>query len=310
MCPIEVLDPGFFTSVQDLGRRGWQQSGVPISGAMDPFALAAANTLVGNAPGEAGLEFTLGSLVLRAHEDGLVAAAGRGFRLEINGWEIPLWMSAVVRRGWIIRVVHTGNGWGCLAFSGGLAVPEVMGSRSTYIKGGFGGLNGRFLRAGDLLDLLPMTPPFDLAARSLPASRRPPYGDDLTIGVIPGPQADAFTSETLAAFYQGAYTISQASDRMGFRLDGLPLQHIAGADILSEGTLPGCIQVPGNGQPIVLMRDCQTTGGYPKIATIIQADLPLLAQLPPGSGQVRFAPVDLETAQTLYHQRWLNLTRI
>ncbi|HPH94244.1 MAG TPA: biotin-dependent carboxyltransferase family protein [Anaerolineaceae bacterium] len=310
MCPIEVLDPGFFTSIQDLGRRSWQQCGVPISGAMDPLALASANTLVGNPAGAAGLEWTLGGLALRAHEDTLVAAAGRGFRLEINGWEIPLWMSAVVRRGWTVRVYHTGSGWGYLAFSGGLAVPEVMGSRSTYIKGGFGGLDGRFLQAGDLVDLNPASPSPELAARSLPVNRRPSYSDDLTIGVIPGPKADAFTSETLAAFYQSTYTISQVSDRMGFCLDGPPLQHISGADILSEGTLPGCIQVPGNGQPIVLMRDCQTTGGYTKIATVIQADLPLLAQLPPGSGQVRFKPVTLETAHALHALRWQNATQI
>jgi biotin-dependent carboxylase-like uncharacterized protein len=305
-----VLDPGFLTTVQDLGRVGYERFGVPVSGAMDRLALMAANLLVGNPPGAAGLEAALVGPALQAGAGCLVAAAGRGFALEVGGRALPLWMAAWVRAGESVALRAAGEGgWGYLAVSGGIGVPSVMGSRATYLRGSFGGLAGRALAAGDALpEGEPAEMPGELyarAGRELPSSLRPHYSDTPTLDVILGPQAALFGLATLETFLGSAYALTLACDRMGYRLSGPPAAPLPGTELLSEGISLGAVQVPGDGQPIVLMADRQTAGGYAKIAVVTSASLPLLAQCPPGRGVVRFRAVAVEEAQA----QWRNLIR-
>jgi antagonist of KipI len=310
MMALTVLDPGLLTTVQDLGRTGCQHLGVPVSGAMDRFAMVAANRLVGNPPAAAGLEALWLGPALRTESDCLVAAAGAGFTLEVDGRSFPLWLAVYVRRGQVLRLVAGEPGgipgcWGYLTVAGGLDVPQVLGSRATYLRGGFGGIKGRPLQVGDVLPF-GGPPPGELAAgagRSLVAAYRPAYGERPTLEVILGPQAGAFTPGGLAAFLEGEYAVSLVSDRMGYRLEGPPIEHGSPADILSEPVALGAVQVPADGQPLVLLADRQTAGGYTKIATVVSADLPVLVQSPPGEGRLHFRTTSLEAAQS----RWLSL---
>jgi biotin-dependent carboxylase-like uncharacterized protein len=298
---LSVLSPGPLTTVQDLGRVGYEKYGVPPSGAMDWFALRAANRLVGNPTGAAGLEFTLQAPVLQAAGDCLVAASGRGFKLYIQGRLVGLWRAAFVRRGEVIYFAADGDpGWGYLAAAGGIHVPVVMGSRSTYLRGGFGGCQGRVLQEGEVLPLGRSAENwFALAGGWLPPDKIPPYGGS-TIPVILGPQEDYFTPQAVDTFLSSQYAVSAASDRMGYRLSGPPIDHSGRGELISEGIATGSVQIPPDGQPIVLLSDRPTTGGYPKIATVTQAGLPLLVQAMPGAGQVRFSVVSLKAARAAY----------
>ncbi len=303
---LEILSPGFLTTIQDLGRHGTERFGVPVSGAMDAFALRAANSLVGNSPDAAGLEFTLQAPVLRAWEDCLLAAAGPSVRLWVDGRRLPPWMAVFVRRGWRVQL-EIGAGWGYLAAAGGVDTPPVMGSRATYVRAGLGGLDGRALQAGDMLPLGQPAPRaadfFSRAGTRLPPSALPydPPGEAcVTLDAIPGPQEEAFTPTAVQVFYESEYILSVQSDRMGYRLEGPLLEHAAPADILSEGVALGAVQVPADGRPIILLADRQTTGGYTKIATLASASLPRLVQCPPGEGQVRFRRVSVEQAQAAW----------
>lgn len=305
MTQFITLDPGFLTTVQDLGRQGCERGGVPVSGAMDRLALMAANALVGNPPNAAGLEFALSGPVFQPSGGGcLVAASGRGFSLRVGGRAIPLWMAAWVRAGESISLQASGSGWGYLAVGGGIDVPLVMGSRATYLRGGFGGLEGRSLQAGDRLAVGPGGS-YELAGQELPDEQRPAYSDQPTLDVILGPQERAFSEAGLAAFLGEEYTLTNACDRMGYRLAGPRIAALKGADVFSEGIPLGAVQVPGDGQPIVLMADRQTTGGYTKIGVVSSASLPLLAQCPPGAGKVRFRAVSVEEAQ----QKWRGMVK-
>lgn len=310
---LTLLSQPFLATVQDLGRVGFERLGVPVSGAMDSFALRAANRLVGNPPGAAALELALMGVEGVLSQPGLVAVTGFQWRLEVGGRSIPAWMAAYARAGEVIRVrAPEGGGWGYLAFSGGIDVPPVMGSRSTYLRGGFGGLEGRALRAGDNLPLgngLPVGQMMARAGLSLPPHLRPAYANPVTLRVLPAPQADWFDDAAWSAFLSSAYTLSPTSDRMGYRFEGAPIPPTTGGELLSEGVVMGALQVPGNGQPLALMADRQTAGGYPKIAVVISADLPLLAQLPPG-GQARFALTTLPEAQSAYRALLAGLERV
>ncbi len=310
---FEVLDGGLSTTVQDLGRYGYERFGVPVAGAMDSFALRAANRLVGNRPGAAALETTVDGPHLRATEKCLIAVTGADLGLRVHGWSLPPWMAIFVRRGWEIR--FDGRRSGCrayLAVAGGIDVPPVMGSRSTYLRGGWGGFGGRPLDRGDVLDFGLGSAEVDfirLAARSFPAEHVPPYSDRPEIRVVLGPQCsqdasggDHFTGQGVATFLSSVYAVGPASDRMGCRLVGPSIEHRGSGEIISEGVPLGAVQVPPDGQPIVMMADRQTTGGYPKIATVIGADLPLLAQCLPGQSEVRFRAVDVEQAQGAYRE--------
>jgi biotin-dependent carboxylase-like uncharacterized protein len=327
--PLHVLEPGFLTTVQDLGRPGSERFGAPAGGAMDRLALMAANALVGNPPGAAGLEFALLGPVLQVGDAAagglLLAAAGRGFRLEIGeprteqrdmprteqrgGRGVPLWMAAWVRRGETITLHAEGGGWGYLAVGGGIVVPEVLGARSTYLRGGFGGLEGRALQASDALPVGIAAGSYELAGCEVPDALRPPYSDHPVLDVILGPQQAAFTPAAIENLLNEEYALTAACDRMGYRLQGPPLAHQGAADLLSEGIPLGAVQVPGDGQPIVLMADRQTTGGYPKIAVVTSASLPLLAQCPPGGGSVRFRAVSVAEAQEKWRRvQWTRST--
>jgi biotin-dependent carboxylase-like uncharacterized protein len=299
------------TTVQDMGRYGYERFGIPVAGAMDPFAQRAANTLVGNPWGKAGLEITLTGPILRATEDCLIAVTGADLTPRVKGREILLWMAVFVRRGWIID--FAGRRTGCrayLAVAGGIDVPLVMGSRSTYLRGGFGGFEGRALRQGDLLAVGPTRLDlFALAGRSIGADFLPPYSEEPQVEVILGPQDDYFTEEGLAAFLSGQYKVSSTADRMGYRLQGPPIAHRETADIISDGIALGAVQVPADEQPIVMMADRQTTGGYPKIATVVSADIPLLAQCLPGKSSVSFKATTIEVAQLRYRKMIADLER-
>ncbi len=302
---LEVLEGGLLTTLQDRGRYGWEQYGVPVAGAMDPFALQAANAIVGNDLGEAALEITIVGPRLLARSGCLIAVAGADFDLRVDGVPAPLWQALWLPAGSVVE--FGGRRSGCrayLAVAGGFAVAPVLGSRSTYLRGGFGGFAGRALRAGDILPLRePAAGHPALAGRPLPAVDLPSYTDEPTVRVVLGPQADRFTPEGVATLLESVYEVGPNSDRMGCRLRGPGIAHRAGADIVSDGIALGSVQVPGDGQPIVLMADRQTTGGYTKIATVIGADVPLLAQCVPGASRVRFAAVSLAEAVRLRRQQ-------
>jgi len=301
---LEVLEPGLLTTVQDLGRYGYERYGVPVSGAMDQFALRAANLLVGNPPHAAALEITLAGPTLRATDKCLIAVTGADLSLRVNDWEMPPWMAIFVRQGWTITFGDRKSGCRAyLAVAGGIDVMPIMGSRSTYLSGGFGGVEGRALRQGDVIPVGVV--PFHLperAGRSFPSNLVPDYSDAPEIHVVLGPQDDYFTDEGMATFLSGEYQVGPTSDRMGYRLQGPEIAHKGRADIISDGIPLGAVQVPANRQPIVMMADRQTTGGYPKIATVISADIPLLAQCLPGQSTVRFEAIGVEEAQSRYRR--------
>jgi len=296
---LEVLDPGLLTTVQDAGRKGWARYGIPPSGPLDTAAFAAANALVDNPPDAAALEITLAGPTLRVSRECLIAVCGADFELWVGTLPVPLWHAVYVRAGRLITFgVRRSGARAYLAISGGIALPPFLGSRSTYLPGGFGGLDGRALRAGDRLPLGVMRAR-DLpqgAGRVWPVQRRPPYTPQPTLRVLLGPQDDAFTAEGLATLLNSAYRITPQADRMGARLQGPTVAHRGLAGVVSDGVVVGSVQVPPDGQPIVMLADHQTTGGYPKIATVLRADLPLLAQCLPGH-YVRFAAVTLTEAQ-------------
>jgi len=282
--------------------------GVPLSGAMDPSALRIANGLVGNGPGAAAIEITWGGFRAEFIKDGLFAVTGADVEVAINGEAVPMWTTGRASRGDVLTIGHASRGLrSYLALSGGIEVPLVMGSRSTYIRGGFGGLHGRALAKGDIIEV-GLASRTDARHRRAPAGVIPLYGDQPTLRVVPGPQEDLITREGIAAFLSEPYTVTERCDRMGIFLKGPKITHRQGPDIISDGTIPGSVQVPGSGWPTLLGADCQTTGGYVKIATVISADLPLVAQLVPGA-HVRFAAVSLMEAREIYLKRELQLRR-
>lgn len=295
---LEILEAGGLLTVQDAGRRGWGKFGVPASGPMDWFAHRAANLLAGNHPESAALEIGFGEATLRAHGDCVIAVTGAGFVASTYAWTFPLWNSFYARSGWLVRVIkHGGGNWAYLAAAGGFEIESMLGSRSTFVRAGL----GKNLQAGDMLKIgKPARSLDDLSARTLPEEKRPVYNPSPTIEVIQGPQSDWFTHEGLGIFLNGEYIISESSDRMGYRLEGSAIPHTRRADLLSEGMTMGSIQVPANGQPIVMMADSPTTGGYPKIANVITADLPLLAQVTPRAGNIRFKMTTIKKAQSKY----------
>jgi biotin-dependent carboxylase-like uncharacterized protein len=294
---LRVVTPGLHTTVQDLGRLGYQKIGVPVSGALDGPGLVLANALVGNDAGAAALEMLLGGPTLEVAADSVrVALAGAGAWLEIGGRALAAWQSVALARGEVFRVV-LGEEAACayLAVEGGIAVPLVLGSAATYARGGFGGLDGRALRAGDVV-------PLAVAQARQRAELRLPQPPDAAraapIRLVLGPQLEFFTDAAVAVLLEGEFRISPQSDRMGMRLDGPRLAHRAGWDIVSDAIPTGAIQVPGSGQAILLLADHQTTGGYPKIATVVSADLPVVGRRRPGD-PIRFAAVTVEEAEEL-----------
>jgi antagonist of KipI len=297
---LQIVEINGLATIQDSGRRGWRQFGVPGSGPMDSFAFHAANALVGNAVECAEVEIGLGDITLQATQDCVLAVTGLGYQLSVYIWEFPLWGSFFVRAGWKIQLNKMESGmWAYLAVPGGVQTPSILGSRSTYLRGAFGGLEGRQLQAGDRITAASHFS-YELAGRTLPEEVRPNYPEDPSVGVILGPQRDYFTDESIETFLSSEYSLSLLSDRMGYRLEGPPLTRRSNKELISEGMISGAIQVPSNGLPIVMMADGPTTGGYPKIGTVVSADLPLLAQCTPKKSRIRFQEVTVEEAQKNY----------
>ncbi|MDO9387557.1 MAG: biotin-dependent carboxyltransferase family protein [Thiobacillus sp.] len=296
---IEVLHAGLCDLVMDPGRPGWGALGVPVGGAADPAALAAANRLVGNDAAAAGLEITLKGPSLRFPLGGVVALAGARFAATRSSGAVVVWgETLVLAAGETLNLEQVESGCRCwLALRGGLAVPPVMGSRSTFLPGGFGGYRGRALRAGDVLASSATVGALRLLRARAPASER-----DAPLRVVAGPQAGQFDDAGLLAFFAGNYRVEAASDRRGLRLGGLAVTH-ARAELPSQGVLPGAVQVPPDGRPIILGWDGPVTGGYPVIAGVIAADMAKLAQLRPGDA-VRFATIELARAQSLAAEQW------
>ena len=298
---LHVVAPGLLTTVQDRGRVGYQHLGVPVSGALDPVSLQAANLLVGNAPGAGALEVAcLGPTLAVEADDVRIAVVGATAFIEIlpdatatRGRRVAPMQSMRLRRGEALRIgALTGATVLYVAVEGGFDIAPVLGSVSTDIRGGIGGWQGRALAAGDRLPLrlAQAGDRGEVCLESFAVRPRP------RIRVIKGPQDDHFADREVAAFLDSEYTVGPSADRMGMRLTGRTLQHSRGFDIASDGIAPGSIQVPGSGQPIVLLADRQTTGGYPKIATVISADLTALARLPVGT-RIAFEAVTVEAAE-------------
>jgi biotin-dependent carboxylase-like uncharacterized protein len=303
---LQVAAPGLLTTIQDRGRVGFQHLGVPVSGALDPVSLQAANLLVGNAPHAGALEVACMGPTLIAEADSVrVAVAGANAAIEIlsdvnasAGQRVAPLQSIRLRRGEALRIgALTGATVLYVAVEGGFDIAPVLGSVSTDIRGGIGGWQGRALAAGDRLPLgqAQADERGEVCLEGFSARPRP------RVRVIKGPQDDHFSDREVAAFLDSEYTVGPSADRMGMRLTGRAIKHSRGFDIASDGVALGSIQVPGNGAPIVLLADRQTTGGYPKIATVISADLPALARLPVGS-KVSFEAVTVEAAQAAHRE--------
>jgi len=293
---LRVLRPGPHDTVQDLGRHGYRAYGMPSSGAADWASLVAGNLLVGNPPTAAALESTLVGPVLRV-EGGEVflAVTGAPCTPRVDGSPVPCWTVLCLRPGQTLKLgsCHLGcRMYVCVA--GGIETPEVMESRSTYVPGEIGGLDGRKLAEGDCLPV-GMNSQGARVGRTLRPEFRPQMKEPWTLRAVRGPDDDAFLPESVSQFFSGTYRVSPASDRMGCRLEGPVLRHAGDAEIVSEGVIPGTVQVPGSGLPMLLLSDCQTTGGYPRIATVIRADMWAAGQLRPGDA-VRFCEVSVEQA--------------
>jgi biotin-dependent carboxylase-like uncharacterized protein len=297
---LEVLTPGLHTTVQDLGRTGFRAIGVPVSGALDGTALRLANLLVGNPPTAAGLEILLNGPTLKIAAGGVrLALAGADAALVVDGrpaGPVPAWRSLRLARGAVVAIrVGRGAACCCLALEGGIAIEPVLGSLSTCARAGIGGLAGRPLRAGDFVPLA-----CDNAAErpELHLPEPPPAMAEAPVRVVLGPQRDCFAADAVETLLGAEYRVSPNADRMGMRLDGPPLRHRHGWDIVSDAIATGTIQVPGSGQPILLLADHQTTGGYPKIATVASIDLPVVGRRRPGD-RLRFVAVSVEEAEEL-----------
>ena len=303
MSTFEVVEGGFYTTVQDLGRYGFQRYGVPVSGAMDPYALRLANILLGNEEDAAAMEMTLVGPKLEFLEDTTIALSGANLAPRLNGRPAPMWRAFRVQRGSLLTFDGPMVGKQTyLALPGGIDVPLQMGSRSTYVRAGIGGHEGRTLRPGDRISAAQRADSQRPNPATIPDELLPQRQDQHTLRVVMGPQSDAFTPEGIAAFFSGAYNVSQQSDRVGHRLEGPTIAHARGADIVSDGIPFGAVQITGDGQPVILMADRGTTGGYTKMATVITVDIPKLAQALPGSA-VTFHAVPVEEAHRLLREQ-------
>ncbi|MBG9588687.1 biotin-dependent carboxyltransferase family protein [Cytobacillus firmus] len=323
---IKVIKPGLLSSIQDLGRTGYQKFGVIASGAMDPFSHRMANLLSGNEENDPALEITMMGPTLTFEEDTLISICGGDLSPSINGQPIRTWRSVFVKKGSELK--FGGCQKGCrayLAVSGGFAVPEVMNSKSTYLRAGIGGFKGRALKAGDvletgkpslqslkmkdflskqLLDKAFVENDWGIASKLIPETVGNPE-----IRITRGRQFDLFTHESRIQLFNHAFEVTAQSDRMGYRLKGPALALSEHAEQISEAVNFGSIQVPPDGNPIVLLADRQTTGGYPKIGQVAAVDLPLLAQAKPGDA-LRFAEISNEQAQQLLIKREMKLKEL
>jgi biotin-dependent carboxylase-like uncharacterized protein len=310
MAAIRVEKPGFLSSVQDRGRCGYAHLGISASGAADPLALRLGNLLLGNDASAAAIEMTLvgGSFVYEGAA--LVALTGADFGALLSGRAMPRWEPVRVQSGDHLTIGATRSGARCyLCVRGGIDVPEVLGSRSTHLLSGLGGLDGRQLAAGDVLAIGAA----EAAPGARPRTLAPSIIDGLygskTIRFTPGPQADSFAPGTMELLAASTYTVSEDSNRMGIRFTGPALERGKAGEMLTEGVSLGAIQVPENGLPIVLWVEHQTTGGYPKVGNVCSADMHLVGQLRPRDA-VRFQPIPMTAARHLLVEREALLQRL
>ncbi|HKP05182.1 MAG TPA: biotin-dependent carboxyltransferase family protein [Chthoniobacterales bacterium] len=317
---VLVRSAGFVTSVQDRGRAGYRRSGVSSGGALDSFALRVANALVGNDDDAAGLELTLGRVRLRFEDEHMVAWCGGAFSIRIGDDNLPPGHAGFVAKDTELTITAPnagGRAW--LALSGGIDVPLILGSRSTDLRGGFGGYEGRALRDGDELSLGVKERRFEIADRlkrrfqtaapwGAPAIWASSENRKPVLRIVRGTDWERFTDVAQRSLLDSAFTVLSDSDRMAARLEGATLERLDSGDLISEAVTPGTIQVPPSGKPILLLGDCQTIGGYPKIAHVITVDLPVAAQLWPGEA-VRFHQVSLAGAQEILRQREEDFSR-
>lgn len=318
-----IEKPGLLTTVQDLGRFGVQKYGVIVGGAMDAFALRIANLLVGNAEGEAGLEITLLGPVIHFEQTTLISLCGGDLSPKLNGVPVPLWRTVLAPKGSTLTFGPAKLGCRAyLAVGGGIDVPVQMNSRSTYLRAGIGGYEGRALAAGDRLTLGEISPLgshfLGLLAReaskdSGAVSRwavfpqmHPKYAANPTVQLIPGEEYELFQESSRHDLWQEEFAVLPQSDRMGYRFKGRELKLEQSKEMISSAVTVGTVQVPPDGNPIILMADRQTTGGYPKIAQVASVDLPLLAQASLGA-RVRFRKITLEEAQQQMIERELSI---
>lgn len=292
---LRVLKAGMFTTVQDAGRQGYQAFGISVAGAMDYTAYRAANILVGNGDSEAVLELTMFGGSYTFTETALAAITGADMEATLDGEPLKPWSSFTVQPGSVLNFGFAQTG--CRAYlsvHGGFDVPIVLGSRATHTRSRVGGLQGRILRDGDEITFGSVKTT-ELTNCELPHSLKQSYHTEISVRVILGPQQESFTAAGIATLFNAQYTLTAEADRMGYRLEGAPIEHSGSADIVSDALCQGAIQVPAHGRPIIMMSDRQTTGGYTKIGTVITADLALLAQAKPGD-KIRFVATDDETA--------------
>ncbi|GAA0321375.1 biotin-dependent carboxyltransferase family protein [Oceanobacillus oncorhynchi subsp. oncorhynchi] len=293
---FKVIKPGLLTTIQDLGRTGFQKYGVVVSGAMDPFALQTANLLVGNRRDEACLEITMMGPELVVLSEATIAICGADLSPMINGKAAPMWKSIQLKKDDYVTFGAPQSGIRTyLSVSGGFDSPVVMGSKSTYQKAGI----GKHVEKEDTIFGYAVN---GKAGVGLMHTEIPRYRKEVELRVVKGPHTERFTKEGIDNFFNNVHLVSPQADRMGYRLQSKAIAHKNGADIWSDAIPFGGVQVPVNGQPIILMADRQTTGGYTRIATVISVDLPKVAQLVPG-GKIRFREVDVEEAQKLYRER-------
>jgi antagonist of KipI len=301
---FEVLEPGILTTIQDLGRYGFSQFGVPPSGALDTFSYKAGNLLVGNQQGEASLETTIMGLKLKTLREVVIAITGGDLFPTLNREPLEMWRTHLLVEGDIINFKKVRTGCRAyLAASGGLIFPQVMGSRSTYLSGKFGGLDGRALRKGDILFAPDIRSPLRQLGFRFPGDWIPQFDKEALLKVILGPQDHHFTEKGLQTLSSFFFQVTPQCDRVGVRLDGPKIERRSEVEesIISEGLLAGAIQVPGDGKPIIILTEL-VTGGYTKIATVISTDLSKVAQLKPGD-RVRFARVSVEEAHRILREQ-------
>ncbi|WP_432663625.1 biotin-dependent carboxyltransferase family protein [Wukongibacter baidiensis] len=309
MCSIRIHNPGLLTTIQDAGRIGYGQYGIPAGGAMDTLSLQFANILVGNDRYEAAMEITFMGPKIEFDSNLIISITGGDISPRINNKEIEMYSTVYVNRGDILSFGQLKRGCrSYLAVSGGFKVESLMESKSTYLRGKIGGYKGRKLKIGDIVPVDIEKSKKYLGVRKIPKELIPVFDSQYIARVIMGPEDERFTQEGIDTFLNSEYTLTNQCDRMGYRLGGPKIVHEDGADIISGGITFGAIQIPGHGEPIIMMADRQTTGGYTKIANVISVDLPYLAQLKTGD-RIKFEKISIVEAQKLIKERERKLIR-
>ena len=300
MNKIRFIQSGFLTTIQDLGRYGFQKFGMPVSGAMDTYSLQTANWLVGNPRTAACFEITFQGPEIEFQYETVFGLSGAPLEAFLNGKKIEPETSYHVFKGDILKTGNINHGLRTyLAIAGEILVPEIMGSKSTYLRGHLGGFKGRKIENGDEIEILPGKL---YTERQLPYNFRHFYPTSQTLRIIPGPEVRHFEFSGITSFLTSEFEVSPQNDRMGYRLSGPPIEHKSSADIISSGLTNGSIQIPGHGQPIIMLADHQTVGGYTQIANVVSVDIPMIGQLKTGD-KIHFSEIDLFEAQHLIEKQ-------